>query len=197
MCICVSKDKIDGFRLTLLLLHDTYINNNAFVDNKVNEFIKKYNKFSKNSKEKINPNLIEYVKMSITYSLFETGIIQMYHLFEQFIKIYFNINLAEDCFKNAKEIAKKYDYNLMNNSYFELVNKYRLLNNAIKHGGIEELKKEHCYLINQTYDDNDYGTILDNKLNITIDEIDECCNCLYNFVEEMNTYFEDMGYIDN
>ena len=28
-------------------------------------------------------DLIEYIKMSITYSLLETGIIQMYHLFEQ------------------------------------------------------------------------------------------------------------------
>lgn len=197
MGICISRDKIVEFRLTLLLLHDTYINNNDFVNNKVTEFIEKYNKFNKSCDESINSNLIEYTKMSIEYSLFETGITQMYHLFEQFIKIYFNINLSEDCFNNAKKIAKNYDYNFTNNSYFELVNKYRLLNNSIKHGGIEELRKEHCYLINQAYDNNDYGTILDNILNITINEIDECCNCLYNFVEEMNAYFEDMGYIDD
>ena len=58
-------------------------------------------------------------------------------------------------------------------------------------------KADRQDLINQTYDNNDYGTILDNKLNITIDEIDECCNCLYNFIDEMNIYFENMGYIDN
>lgn len=27
------------------------------------------------------------------------------------------------------------------NQYYDLVDKYRLLNNAIKHGGIDELKK--------------------------------------------------------
>ena len=118
-------------------------------------------------------------------------------IYESGVTRLINAGYSLESSKYALEIAKKYDYDLMNNSYFESVNKYRLLNNAIKHGGIEELKKEHCYLINQTYDDNDYGTILDNKLNITIDEIDECCNCLYNFVEEMNIYFENMGYIDN
>lgn len=197
MKIGVSKDKMDGFRLTLLLFHDTYTNNSDFTDNKVNEFINKYNKYSKCSKENNNSNLIEYVKLSITYSLFQTGIIQMYHLFEQFIKMYFKINLESDCFKDAEEIAKRYHYNWRSNSYFNAVNKYRLLNNAIKHGGVEKLKKEYRYLINQTYNENDYGTILDNKLNITNNELDECCSCLYNFVEEMNTYFEDMGYIED
>lgn len=197
MSVYISRDKLDDYRLNLLLIHDTYTNNKEFIDKKVDTFLNKINKHNGlKSKVKIsNSNLDNYTRMSISYSLFETGITQMYHLFEQFLKMYFNVDLEKD-YKNVIKIANQYDYNLTENEYHKLMNKYRLLNNAIKHGGIINLEKEYPSLVNQTYNDNDYGTILDNKLYITEVELDECCSCLYSFVDEMNTYFEDMGYIE-
>lgn len=197
MSVYISRDKLDDYRLNLLLIHDTYTNNKEFIDKKVDIFLNKFNNYNGlKSKVKIsNSNLDNYARMSISYSLFETGITQMYHLFEQFLKMYFNVDLEKD-YKNVIKIANQYDYNLTENEYHKLMNKYRLLNNAIKHGGIINLEKEYPSLVNQTYNDNDYGTILDNKLYITEVELDECCSCLYSFVDEMNTYFEDMGYIE-
>ena len=198
MKIQVSKDKLDGFRLNLLLIHDTFTNNREMVNKKADKFIEKYNQYNKQNSINniIYSNLSSYAKMSISYSLLETGITQMYHLFEQFVKIYFNIDLEKD-YKETKKLANTYNYDLKQNEYFELVDKYRLINNSIKHGGIEDLRKKYPNLINDTYNDNDYGTILDDKLNITESELDECCRCLYKFVDEMNTYFEDMGYIES
>lgn len=198
MGICISKDKLDGYRLSLLLIHDTYTNNDEIISKKVDEFMEKYNQYNKQKdiNKSVNFNISNYAKMSISYSLLETGITQMYHLFEQFVKIYFNIDLEKD-YKETKKLANTYNYDLKQNEYFELVDKFRLINNSIKHGGIEDLRKKYPNLINDTYNDNDYGTILDDKLNITESELDECCRCLYKFVDEMNTYFEDMGYIES
>ncbi len=195
----ISKDKLVGYYLNLLLIHDTYTNNDEFISKKTDIFVEKYNQYNnqKENNKSVNSNISNYTKMAISYSLLGAGITNMYHLFEQFLKIYFNIELEEDYFSQAKKQCKKYGYDLEKNEYTKLVNKYRLLNNAIKHGGIEDLKKEHLSLINNTYDDNEYGTILDNKLNITENELDECCSVLYKFVEEMNDYFVDMGYMES
>ena len=196
MAIYVSKDKLDSYRLNLLLIHDTYTNNEEMINRKVNAFLKKYNDYNKlNNDKNIDSNLGEYLKISISYSLFETGITQMYHLFEQFLKIYFNINLEKD-FKNTSKIANRYDYDLTKNEYYELVDKYRLLNNAIKHGGIYKLENAYFSLINQNDNNDDYGTIMDDKLNITENELNECCVCLYKFVDEMNAFFQDMGFVE-
>ena len=196
MAIYVSKDKLDSYRLNLLLIHDIYTNNEEMINRKVNAFLKKYNDYNKlNNDKNIDSNLGKYLKISISYSLFETGITQMYHLFEQFLKIYFNINLEKD-FKNTSKIANRYDYDLTKNEYYELVDKYRLLNNAIKHGGISKLENAYFSLINQNDNNDDYGTIMDDKLNITENELNECCVCLYKFVDEMNAFFQDMGFVE-
>lgn len=198
MGICISKDKLDGYRLSLLLIHNIYTNNDEIISKKVDKFMEKYNQYNKQKdiNKSVNFNISNYAKMSISYGLLETGITQMYHLFEQFVKIYFNVDLEKD-YKETNKIANTYNYDLKQNEYFELVDKYRLINNSIKHGGIENLREKYSNLINDTYDDNDYGTILDDKLNITENELDECCSCLYKFVEEMNTYFEELGYVEN
>lgn len=41
MGICISKDKLDGYRLSLLLIHDTYTNNDEIISKKVDEFMEK------------------------------------------------------------------------------------------------------------------------------------------------------------
>lgn len=198
MGISISKDKLDGYRLNLLLIHDTYTNNDEVISKKMDKFMEKYNQYNKQKEnyESINSNISNYAKIAISYSLLESGITNMYHLFEQFLKIYYNVDI-ESNYKKTITIANTYEYNLKDNEHYEVVEKYRLLNNAIKHGGIENLRKKYPSLINNTYDDNDYGTILDDKLNITENELDECCSALYKFVEEMNTYFEDMGYLES
>ena len=70
------------------------------------------------------------------------------------------------------------------------------MNNAIKHGGIDELKKEYPTFINNDIDNNELGTILDNKLNNNNDDVDECCSCLFKYVEEMTDYLENIGYFN-
>ena len=124
MSVYISRDKLDDYRLNLLLIHDTYTNNKEFIDKKVDTFLNKINKHNGlKSKVKIsNSNLDNYTRMSISYSLFETGITQMYHLFEQFLKMYFNVDLEKD-YKKVIKIANQYDYNLIENEYHELMNK--------------------------------------------------------------------------
>ena len=189
----VSKDKLDNYRVDLMLIHDTYVNNERFISKKANSFTKKYNDYSKNNNDKLTQCINDYATRTISYSLLESGITQMYHLFEQFVKMYFNLDVQEE-YGFVKTTAKKYDYDLEENEYFDLMNKYRLLNNAIKHGGLDNLKKEYPELINGDTSDNEYGTILDDKLNITEENLDECCVCLYKYVEKMNCYFEDMNF---
>ena len=189
----VSKEKLDNYRINLILIHDTYVNNEKFLCKKANSFTKKYNNYSKNNNDKLTQCINDYATRTMSYSLLEAGIMQMYHLFEQFIKMYFNLDVEEK-YDFVKKAANKYEYNLKKNEYFYLMNKYRLLNNAIKHGGLDKLEKEFPELINVDASDNEYGTILDDKLNITEENLDECCVCLYEYVEEMNYYFENMNF---
>ena len=58
------------------------------------------------------------------------------------------------------------------------------------HGSLNNLKEKYPELINGDTSDNEYGTIIDDKLNITEENIDECCVCLCEYVKEMNCYFE-------
>jgi hypothetical protein len=106
----VSKDKLNNYQVDLILIHDTYANNEKFISKKANSFTKKYNNYSKNNNDKLTQCVNDYATRTISYSLLESGITQMYHLFEQFVKIYFNLDVEEE-YKFVKETAKKYDYN--------------------------------------------------------------------------------------
>ena len=111
--IGVSKEKLVSFRLNLLLIHDTYTNNSKFINDKANEFIKKYKDFSKNDSNEFINQLMEYAKMSFSFNMLEVGIVQMYHLFEQFIKIYYDISLEKDkYFKDVNEEANNFHYDI-------------------------------------------------------------------------------------
>lgn len=102
-----------SFRLNLLLIHDTYTNNSKFINDKANEFIKKYKDFSKNDSNEFINQLMEYAKMSFSFNMLEVGIVQMYHLFEQFIKIYYDISLEKDkYFKDVNEEANNFHYDI-------------------------------------------------------------------------------------
>ena len=77
----------------------------------------------------------------------------------------------------------------------KIIDKYRMLNNAIKHGSISDnIKKLYPELIDKNYNSKDV-TILDGILNITEDEIIECFTGFVSFIDEMYEYFEIMGYL--
>ena len=90
-----------------------------------------------------------------------------------------------------KNILKEYNYVYEDNTYYKQVDKFRMINNAIKHGGIKKLKKEYPELINNIKENNKFGTILDNKLKISERELDECRNCLCEFIQEYIALVED------
>lgn len=190
------NDQLLNYKLNLMLIHDTYSKNDQFINNKANLFVEKYNDYTKNKNKKISSINHIYAEMVVSYSLLQSAITQMYHLFDQYIRLLFNIDYSIQDFKTVIKEIKKYNYNIKENTYFDLVNKYRLLNNAIKHGGLEELGKEYPNFINNDNDSNELGTILDNKLNINSDDVDECCSCLFKYVEEMTNYLENTGYFD-
>ena len=126
-------------------------------------------------------------------------ITNMYNTFEQFLKYILNIHSSSK--KNLKDLCnnvlEKFDYKCEENTYYEITEKYRMLNNSIKHGKINEnIEKNYPELINKNCNVKD-GTILDNLLNITEDDIVECFTGLISFIDEMCAYFEDMGYLDN
>lgn len=191
-----SKNDLFNYYLTMLLIKDFYKNLSIQDETSLpilDEFKNYANKQDTN--DKLNVAIWDFAKLSVEYLQVQSAITIMYHLFEQFIKVFFCIDTNKDYFVEANEITQEYNYNLKDNTYFKTVDKYRLLNNCIKHGGIKNLEKQYPELINTNCDANKYGTILDNSLNIVKDNIDECCKSLCQFVSEMYTYFEDMGYI--
>ena len=190
------KNQLLNYKLNLILIHDTYSENDQFIYNKANVFVEKFNNYTKNKSKRISTSNYKFAEMIVSYSLLQSAITQMYHLFDQYIRLIFNIDYSVQDFKNVIKEIKKYNYNVKENTYFDLVNKYRLLNNAIKHGGIDELEKEYPTFINNDIYNNELGTILDNKLNINNDDVDECCSCLFKYVEEMTNYLENIGYFD-
>ena len=187
-----SKEKVSEFKLNMLLIYKTYTDNIKNIDDKVNKLIKEYRSFCGTSEiNDKNCKLIgEYAKISISYGMIQSGITQMYNLFEQFLKVYLNINLNYN-FEKIKNILKEYNYVYEDNTYYKQVDKFRMINNAIKHGGIKKLKKEYPELINNIKENNKFGTILDNKLKISERELDECRNCLCEFIQEYIALVED------
>lgn len=197
--IKISKDDITRFKLTELMLYESYrnigLNANKSAENIANRFKEFINKNNKNVYEA----MYNYAKLDVKYLLSLSTITNMYNTFEQFLKKMLNINsnsrenLKELCNGVLEEYGYKYKYE--ENTYYEIINKYRILNNSIKHGQIyKSIKKLYPELINKDCNIKD-GTILDNILNITEDDIIECCTGLISFIDEMYTYFEDMEYL--
>ena len=178
------------FVTNLSILHDAYVNNEDFVNKKAVEYLARYNEFAGNENDEYSNTIKKFYITTVMYSLYESSITQMYHLFEQFIKMVFSSSI-EDRTINYKVIKDDYGYDYKKNSYYDLVDKYRLINNAIKHGGIKELSSKYPELTRNCT--NDCGTIMDDVINLSSDNIDECYDCLYHFALELDSYFKDMG----
>jgi len=183
------NEKFKMFVTNLSILHDAYINNEDFVNKKADEYLVKFNEFSNNSDDEYSNAIKNFYIKTVLYSLYESSITQMYHLFEQYIKMNFNISI-EDRTIDYKMIKADYGYDYKENCYYDLVNKYRIINNAIKHGGIKELSNKYPELTRN--DINDCGTIMDDIIILTSENVDECYTCLYNFVIELDSYFKDI-----
>ena len=198
--IAFSKDKLELFLLTELLICKSYNDKNVLEetsDNISKDFCEFY-KFDINDNN--YKKMYDFAKNSIEYMNKLSAITSMYSTFEQFIKI--SLNLSNNDMSLEKKInakCKEYQcqYCVEENSYYELFNKYRMVNNAIKHGNITmELKRNYPNLFNKACNSKTYGTILDSSLNITDDEVIECYTGLCEFAKEMYSYFEDLGYIN-
>lgn len=192
-----DEEDLYNYYLTMLLINNLSKNQESITDKLNKPFLNRFKQYIKTKDNtELYDKMYDYAKLSVDYLRLQSAITMMYHLFEQFIKVFFNIDANKNYFDEASKIIKKYNYSFKDNSYFEIVNKYRLLNNAIKHGGIEDLENECPEFINNNCEPNKYGTMLDNSLNISNDNIDECCKGLCDFIDEMYSFFKDMGYID-
>ncbi len=140
--IKVSKENLENYYLTMILINNSYKNQVFGINKNCEPFLDRFKEYFKcDINDKLYITMFNYVKLSVEYLQMQSAITIMYHLFEQFIKVFFCINMDKDYFTEAKKIVEKYEYNFEDNTYYEIVNKYRLLNNFIKHGGSTELEK--------------------------------------------------------
>lgn len=193
-----TKEKRDLFLLTELLICKSSKNitePKETAEDMANNFCQFY-KFDTKSKEyKVMYN---FAKESTEYMNKLSAIMCMYSTFEQYLKVSLNPNNNEKLLEEKIEkVCEKYEYNMKENTYYDIYNKYRMINNSIKHGNPKrQLFQEYPELENKECDINKYGTILDSSLNITDEDVEECCFGLCKFVLEMYNYFEDFGYIN-
>lgn len=101
-------------------------------------------------KELLNKHTTDLAKISIEYILATSTITNMFHTFEQYIKIEYDtdsVNGRSFMEKLGKK-CKQYDYDIKKNNYYDSVEKFRKLNNSIKHGKITaSLKKDILILL--------------------------------------------------
>ncbi len=191
-----SRDSINIFKLTELMLGELYRNRNIVTEKSATNFAEIHSKsIGCNYKSDIFQAVYNYAKLDTEY-MFTLSIISiMYHTFEQLLSKILNPPPCKNkgLFQKCDLVLKEYGYNYKENSHYDIVEKYRLLTNSIKHGKIKQLKNKYPELIN---DDAVDGTILDNALNITNVEVDECLSGLIEYVEELYDYFDVMEYIE-
>ena len=197
--IKILKDDITLFKLTELMLYESYKNIELNANKSAEDIANRFKKFINKDDKKVYETMYNYAKLDVEYMSSLSTITNMYNTFEQFLKKILNIHSSSK--KSLKDLCnnvlEKFDYKYEENTYYEITEKYRMINNSIKHGKINEnIEKNYPELINKDCNVKD-GTILDNLLNITEDSIVECLTGLTSFVDEMRAYFENMGYLDN
>ena len=188
--IDMSKEKLVLFLSTEILICKSYNNINSIeaVSNCMSKDFCEFYRFKENQQE--YKKMYDFAKHSIEYMNRLTAITSMYSTFEQYLKVFLELPSKNTSLEEkVKVVCNRYNYNIEKNSYYEKINKYRIINNAIKHGNISnDFKIKYPNLINQKCNIKKYGTILDSSLNITEDEVTECCICLCNFTKELYEY---------
>lgn len=191
--INLSKDSLTLFCMDLLLINKAYKNQVNTIDDTAKDFSKKFEDYCKYNDDELSNKMLEIAKISVEYSVGVSSIITMYHTLEQYIKIEYNIisKNKESIIEKLSDVCVKYNYIVNDNSYYDIVEKYRNMTNSLKHGKIKKsFKNQYPELINS---DDSLGTLLNNTFNITESVVDECCFGLVSFVEEMYSYFENIG----
>lgn len=193
----LSKSNLELCGLTMIMTVELYKNREQSISSSANKMSKKMTDFYNIIDNKLlDKSTFELAKISTEYAIVTSIITNLFHTFEQYIKLEYKLNSGgKDSFMKKLEYkCMKYDYDTKENTYYDSVEKFRKLNNSIKHGKIKsDFKNEFPNFINT---DDDLGTLLDNSLNITENDIEECFASLFGFISEMYTYFEDMGYIE-
>ena len=177
--IKINNNDLLQFKIIILLISESSKNIKSTINNTALSFSNEY----KNDL-KVKNALCDYSKVSIEYIHMKLYVVSIYNIFEQYIKLIFNI-------KDIKNFYNEKNYYLYNdNFYYEIVNQCRLLNNSIKHGTIsKELDKKYI----NSFSKEKNNTILDTSLNIEIEHIEEFCVGVINFVEELINYYKDIG----
>ena len=185
-----NKDNYYIFISSMLLINEMYNHKKKVIDDSIINVNNRMNDFFTNKKftnEQLNV-INDYSKFCIDESYKMSIILLFYSEFEKYIKELFNIeNTGKLSLEDVVYEKTKYDYK--ENSYYEEVEKYRMLNNCIKHGTpTQTFRKKYSEMV---IENNSANTTYKYSFNITDDNINECFNCLVHFVNELNTFVQD------
>ena len=176
--IIIDNNDLYQFKITMLLINESSKSIKDTIKNASSDFSNRYKNLE------VRKVLCDYAELTVEYMHMQSYVVSIYSTFEQYVKMLFNI----------KNIKKFYEENLYysfkDNSYYEIINQCRLLNNAIKHGTMtKELDKKYINKFSATKN----NTVLDNSLNIELEHIGEFCYGVIKGVEELINHYKDMG----
>lgn len=180
----LEKDVYYMYVSTMLLIHEMYENKKVIMDKACESTINKFYEFcGYKTDEKLISAMYGYSTMTVEYLTKTSTIMNLYSTFEQYIKSTYDIELS------GKEsllptLSVKYKYDLNSNQYYNIVEKYRQLYNALKHGKPnKEFIKNYPNMIDK---DNLKLGSLGNAFSITSEDIAECCSSLIEFTKQLN-----------
>lgn len=179
------------FITTMLLIYEMYNHKNMVIEDSILNVNKKMDKFFKGRKfdnKKLKEIINNYSKFCINESYNTSIVLLFYSEFEKYIKELCNVEKTGR--KHLREFLKsKLNYDYDENTYSDEVEKFRMINNSIKHGTPTEELKKRCpeiILVNKIG-----KTTYKYSYNISDQEIIDCFNCLINFVNELNDFVQD------
>lgn len=174
------------FGLSLLMISKLYDNRNMAIKKSSAQFEQEFSDYF-NLKDKSDRDIIcEFAEITAKSALGCSLILAMYHTFEQYISLEYGITKKTKLSLTKTlgyKLLDKYQYNIETNSYYEKVEKYRDLSNAIKHNKVTQtFKKKYPDLIDHN---SNLGPLLDNSLNIGEEQIHNCYASLFGFAKEL------------
>lgn len=180
------------FGLSLLMISKLYDNRNMAIKKSSAQFEQEFSDYF-NLKDKSDRDIIcEFAEITVESALGCSLILAMYHTFEQYISLEYGITKKTKLSLTKTlgyKLLDKYQYNIETNSYYEKVEKYRDLSNAIKHNKVTKtFKKNYPDLIDHN---SNLGPLLDNSLNIGEEQIHDCYASLFGFAKELIDFLEN------
>ena len=179
------------FGLSLLMISKLYDNRNMAIKKSSAQFEQEFSDYL-NLKDKSDRDIIcEFAEITAESALGCSLILAMYHTFEQYISLEYDVTKENSSLTKTlgDKLLDKYQYNIETNSYYEKVEKYRNLSNAIKHNKVtKKFKKKYPDLIDHN---SNLGTLLDNSLNIGEEQIHDCYASLFGFAKELIDFLKN------